>query len=180
MFKKFKEALQHNSPKPPSEILETAAEEAAAAVDLTLPRISYDKNELTDNGRCPQCNTSLSKEYGSYMVALFDQQGKVADAFTISGHDIGYYCPTCPTVVLDYDPLTKQLNAAQGYFKDVPTDTTMSVLGLLDIDAMAAMDPESLEQYPIISFKPSPPARPQSFSAPKTKKQRPRKPKRKR
>lgn len=179
MFKKFRQAWQNNNLESPSATAETAADEPTAAVDLTIPRTCYDKNELTDNNHCPQCNTPLSNEYGSYMVALFDRQGKIADAFTIGGRDIGYYCPSCPTVVLDNDPLIKYLSAAHNYLGDVPTDTIMGVLGLLDIDAMANMDSQSLEEYPIIPFDSSKSTHPESFPPPKPKKQRPRKPKRK-
>jgi len=65
----------------------------------TTPRDAIYKIFIGNPGPCPQCRGVLKKSYQSYLVLT--HTGKcMKDSFTIGG-DFGWFCQSCPVVVLD-------------------------------------------------------------------------------
>ena len=72
----------------------------ASTVDLTLTRrMFYRAVNPSQDTPCPRCGKTLSPETGVYVIAT-RQGGQPGDHFMISG-DFGFYCASCPTVVID-------------------------------------------------------------------------------
>jgi len=58
---------------------------------------------------CPRCGAELIQEYQTYTVAT--QQGKkIAVSFIVSG-DFGWFCNSCPTVVINREEVGKMLSS---------------------------------------------------------------------
>jgi len=55
-------------------------------------------DDISNATICPRCNASLEREYHSYLVAI-DDEGELETL--MMGHDGGFFCQDCPTVVVD-------------------------------------------------------------------------------
>jgi hypothetical protein len=142
----------------------------APTSDLTLPRmVFYRAVKPAPMSPCPRCGTALSPETGVYFVAT--RQGRrQGESFMVRG-DFGFYCPACPTVVVDPEELGRYF--AAGAHKWDMGDAYV-VLGLIDLDAIPEeqrhVPIDALEELPLVPFAPGErPRRSQS--------QRPRPPK---
>ena len=104
----------------------------APTSDLTLPRmVFYRAVKPVPLAPCPRCGTALSPETGVYFVAT--RQGRrQGESFMVRG-DFGFYCPACPTVVIDPEELGRYFDA--GAHKWDMGDA-YGVLGLIDLDAI--------------------------------------------
>ena len=72
----------------------------ASTVDLTLTRrMFYRAVNPSQDTPCPRCGKTLSPETGVYVIAT-RQGGQQGNHFMISGN-FGFYCASCPTVVID-------------------------------------------------------------------------------
>jgi hypothetical protein len=113
----------------------------ASTVDFTLPRMVFYRTVETDPmSSCPRCGTTLSPETGVYFVAT-RQGGRQGENFMMSG-DFGFYCPACPTVVVDPEELGQYFYVSAQKW-DV--GDAYVVLGLIDLDAI----PEEQRHVPI-------------------------------
>jgi hypothetical protein len=100
-------------------------------MDKTIERKAIYKTFTGNPGSCPQCGGKLQNSYQSYMVAT-RTNGKMADSFMIGG-DYGWFCASCPTVVLDKKELGKMLSFSMPGWK---VGNEIIVLGLVNLDAV--------------------------------------------
>ena len=100
--------------------------------DASIPRARVMKEFTGDPGHCPRCGGRLCQHYHSYLVAT--RRGKeLADFFNIGGK-FGWFCPDCPTVVLDTQQVEKILVGGAASRWDVGEEYI--VIGLIDFDAV--------------------------------------------
>ncbi|ETX05218.1 MAG: hypothetical protein ETSY2_24275 [Candidatus Entotheonella gemina] len=82
------------------------------------------------------------------------QDGQQGDNFIMSG-DFGFYCPACPTVVIDPEKLGDMLQAGNSRW-DV--GDAYSVLGLVAMEAIPEdqrdMPFDELDAMPLVPFDP--------------------------
>jgi hypothetical protein len=77
-------------------------------IDLKIPRQAVYSSFKEKPGACPRCSGELVNKYQSYAVAT--RQGKrVSDSFIIGGK-FGWFCKSCPTVVLNRDEIAKMFS----------------------------------------------------------------------
>jgi hypothetical protein len=96
---------------------------------MKKPLKMFMSDEVEDPTTCPICGTKLPKpEHRTYVVSVKDK-GET-DAFMM-GCDGGYFCPKCPTVVLNSQMFEDILYAGvqSRNFK-------YSVIGLADLDSI--------------------------------------------
>jgi hypothetical protein len=98
-------------------------------MDKTVERKAIYKTFKGNPGPCPQCGKVLKKSYQSYMVAT-RTGGKIADSFMMGG-DFGWLCPSCPTVVLDKNELTKMFKFSMPGWN---VGKEIVVLGMVNLD----------------------------------------------
>jgi hypothetical protein len=91
-------------------------------------------------GPCPKCGGALKKSYQSYMVLTHTGE-RMADSFMMGG-DFGWFCQTCPVVVLDKKGLEKMLGFSRPGWK---IGAQFSVAGIIDLDAV----PEDKRHLPL-------------------------------
>lgn len=150
----------------------------APPVDLTLPRtVFYRAVETAPMSPCPRCGTTLSPEMGMYFVAT-RQSRRQGENFMMSG-DFGFYCPACPTVVVDPEKLGQLFYA--GAQKWDMGDASI-VLGLIDLNAIPEEQRhvpfDELEELPLVPFESG--DRPRLPQKQRTRKPKPRRRQRKR
>jgi len=123
-------------------------------VDLTLSRMVFYRAVATEPmSPCPRCGTMLSSQTGLYFVAT--QQGKrQGDSLMMSG-DFGFYCPACPTVVIDPEELGQYLDVSLRRWN---VGEAYVVLGLIDVDAIPEAERDvpfdELAALPLVPFQP--------------------------
>jgi len=103
----------------------------AGGLDLTSPRICYYRAFEDTPDPCPRCGATLVQQRASYLIAT-RSKGKDADSF-ISGSDAGWFCPQCPTVVINTDVIDKLLSHGLRRWN---IGREFVVLGLVDLDAV--------------------------------------------
>ena len=94
----------------------------------SVPRKMFWSTDVGGTSVCPECGARLTQEYHSYMMAV-RHHGDV-QPFAV-GNDCGYFCPACPTVVLDHDEFGRFASLAARLPKG-----DFVVLGLIDLDAI--------------------------------------------
>lgn len=97
----------------------------------TTPRDAIYKIFIGNPGLCPQCRGVLKKSYQSYLV-LTHTGKRMKDSFTIGG-DFGWFCQSCPVVVLDKKGLDKMMRYSMPGWK---VGAEITVAGLVDLDAV--------------------------------------------
>lgn len=124
-----------------------------SAVDLTLSRRVFYRTVEPDLGApCPRCGQPLSPEIGVYFIAT-RKGGRQGDNFMISG-DFGFYCPACPTVVIDPEKLVDilQIGASKWDVGDA-----YAVRGLIATEAIPeeqrAVPFDELDAIPLVPFE---------------------------
>ncbi|MBI3242605.1 MAG: hypothetical protein HYZ49_09970 [Chloroflexi bacterium] len=82
----------------------------------------------------------MKQERATYMIAT--RQGRrIADSFVLGG-DFGWFCPACPTIVINGDRVSEMLGfGKQGW----NIGSEWAPLGLVDLDAV----PESKRHLPL-------------------------------
>jgi len=92
----------------------------------------YWSNEVKDSKKCPTCGSTLEKEYHSYIMVVWINK---EPAEFVVGNDKGYFCPTCPLVVLDKEYFKKLITIGLGQPEahDNPT-VKFAVAGIVDMD----------------------------------------------
>jgi hypothetical protein len=84
-------------------------------------------------GPCPRCGGELKQSHQSYMLAT-QNGGRKADSFIMVG-DFGWFCASCPTVVLNKDELDKLLSYRMPGWK---IGKEIALLGILNLDGVPA------------------------------------------
>ena len=106
--------------------------------DPSIHRQMFWSNDVGGKSYCPRCFSSLENEHQVFMMAIRD----VHDIHPfIVGNDAGYFCPQCPTVVLDGDTFAEFAQVSLGH--DI--DAEFTVLGLVDLEAV----PEDKRSLPL-------------------------------
>jgi hypothetical protein len=82
-------------------------------------------------GICPRCNGKLVNERKAFAVAT-RKGGQSADSFIITG-DFGWFCRSCPTVVINGDRISEMLRFQKSGWN---TGSEYTVLGIVDLDAI--------------------------------------------
>ncbi len=121
-------------------------------VDPSVPRRRFWSDDVGGKDICPSCGHALINEQQTYMMVV--RQGGEAVPFIV-GVKAGYFCPECPTVVLDRDGFEEY--ARIGIKNNRPGE--LAVFGLLDL---AAIPPERQSQpigaegnpIPLVKFLP--------------------------
>jgi len=114
--------------------------ELTPMIDITIPRECIYQVFADAPGPCPRCQAELQQSNQSYLVAT--QQGRrMADPFMI-GSDFGWFCPACPTVVINPDEVEKLLSFAK---PDWDIGPEFGVMGVIDLDAI----PPDKEDIPL-------------------------------
>lgn len=110
------------------------------AIDVTVPREAIYQTVDNQTDSCPKCGGTLHQSYQHYFIATGDSKTE-EDAF-FAGGKFGWFCDSCPTVVIDTGELME-------HFKNLPSGWTLgtkfNVLGLVDIEAI----PEEKRDLPI-------------------------------
>ncbi len=91
-----------------------------------IQRRRYWKHEVGTIRRCPECQGPLTQDTHAYLVDVKD--GCEEGSF-VSQHNGGYFCATCPVVVLDREEVVQGLAAAQ-----VPQGAWFQVVGIIDFE----------------------------------------------
>ena len=102
-------------------------------IDLKIERKAIYKSFKGKPGPCPKCGGVLKQSHQSYMLATKTGVRK-ADSFILGG-DFGWFCISCPTVVLNKDELYKLLSYRMPGWK---IGKEIAVLGILNLDAVPA------------------------------------------
>jgi len=100
-------------------------------IDPKIERKAIYKSFKGKPGPCPQCGGVLKQSHQSYMIAT-QTGGRKADSF-IMGGDFGWFCASCPTVVLNKLELDKMLSYSMPGWK---IGKEIAVLGILNLDAV--------------------------------------------
>ena len=87
-------------------------------INKETPRQAEYRSFRGNPGECPGCGGSdLVNEQQTYMVAT--RRGrKIADSFVVSG-DFGWYCKSCPTVVINRDKVGEMLRCQKSKAKEI-------------------------------------------------------------
>jgi hypothetical protein len=148
-----------------------------AKIDLSFSRECHIKDFRGQPGPCPNCGGPLRQEYASYMITT--RCGKrITDSF-VMGSDFGWFCPACPTVVIDSRGVESMLQAGTGRW-DVGNE--WALLGILDYDAVPhdkRHQPLGTDDnpYPLVELTyPEPPRRERRPEPPRTPKPAPAEP----
>jgi len=93
------------------------------------PRKMYWSTDVGGTAVCPECRGRLDREAHSYVLGV--RQGEKT-SLSVVGNDAGYFCSTCPVVVLDR-PTFSEFSRLAVRNHDVGQ---FIVLGLVDFDAV--------------------------------------------
>jgi len=100
-------------------------------IDLTLPRVCLYRAFEQAPGPCPRCGGALVQQYASYLIST-RSKGRVADSF-MTGSDAGWFCPQCPTVVINSNTIGELLSHRLPRWN---VGQQFVVLGIVDFDAV--------------------------------------------
>ncbi len=100
-------------------------------IDITIPRECIYKVFEDAPGPCPRCGAGLQQSFQTYLVAT--RHGRtMADPFMI-GSDFGWFCPNCPTVVINPYGVKEALSIGK---PDWDIGSEFGVMGVIDLDAV--------------------------------------------
>lgn len=100
-------------------------------IDIRTPRQAVYRSFEDKPGACPACGGELLQSMQTYMVAT--RQGKrLADSFML-GSDFGWFCRSCPLVVINTAEVGKMLSFGKARWK---IGSEFLVLGIVDLDAV--------------------------------------------
>lgn len=102
-----------------------------------IPRKMFWSADVGGTSTCPECGASLEKESQVFLV-LHEKPGIATEQF-ISTND-GYFCPVCPTVVLDRESIASPFQVLVG-----PHPGEITVRGIVDLEAI----PEDKRDLPL-------------------------------
>ncbi len=121
---------RRSTAKPESERRDTRTP-SLPKIDITQPRECIYKSFKGDPGPCPRCGAALRQNRQTYLVAT--RRGRqLTDSF-ITGTDFGWLCPSCPTIVINPEDVSKLLGFGASRW-DIGTEFV--VVGIVDLDAI--------------------------------------------
>ena len=107
-------------------------------LDPSIQRQMFWSKDVGGKSYCPRCFSSLDNEHQVFLMVIRDAQD--ISPFIV-GNDAGYFCPKCPTVVLDYDAFLEFAQLSLGRYGDAE----FTVVGLIDLEAV----PEDKRSLPL-------------------------------
>ena len=119
-------------------------------IDVSKPRWRYWVKKASEGIRCPRCGVALEQKHQAYVV-LIKHHNEIEP--TICGTDGGYFCVSCPSIVLDRGKFEQILQlGAEG------NRCSYMIPGLVDMDAIPPekrhMDlGEDDNPIPLVEFK---------------------------
>jgi hypothetical protein len=108
--------------------------------NIKIHRAVIYKDFSGDPGPCPKCGGALEKSNQAYMV-ITRTGNRLEDSFLISG-DFGWYCQSCPAVMLNQPELSKMMGRSKPSWK---VGGEFSVVGVLNLDTI----PENKRHLPL-------------------------------
>lgn len=93
----------------------------------------YWSDSLKNSKICPKCGTALKNEYQTYLA--FMKIREEADSF-VTGNNGGYFCPSCPVVVLDKNIFEKTFRTVVEIRDQNVHSFSFTVSGIVDYDAV--------------------------------------------
>ncbi len=99
----------------------------------SIPRQMYWSNKVKNSKICPICETSLEKEYHSYILIV--RIKKEFEQFAV-GTDGGYFCPECSVVVLDRDNFIRLASVGLESTEYDDSSVELAVACIVDMDAI--------------------------------------------
>ena len=108
--------------------------------DASIPRASVVKKFKAYPGSCPHCGAQVYQHSHTYLVST-RRGDELGDTFVLGG-DFGWFCPGCPTIVLDRLKVEEILQSALFRWD---TGDRYIVRGLVDTDAI----PEDKRDLPL-------------------------------
>lgn len=123
-------------------------------INIKIPRQAIYRSFTDDPGTCPRCGGTLVNERQTYMVATRSGK-KITDSF-IMRDDFGWFCKSCPIVVLNEKEIYKMFSVGAKKWGNVGQEYV--VLGIVDLDGVPA-DKQDLplggedNPVPLIEFK---------------------------
>jgi hypothetical protein len=100
-------------------------------IDITIPRECIYQEFGGQPGSCPRCGGPLQQSMQTYLVVT--RRGEeIADSFFI-GNEMGWFCPRCPTVVINPEDVREFLTHGLPKW-DIGTEFV--VAGIVDLDAI--------------------------------------------
>lgn len=100
-----------------------------AKFPASTPRRMFWSKDVGGHSHCPECGGILESDYHTYLLAVRDR-GEV-ETF-VTGNDSGYFCKTCPIVVLDSEAFAKF--SMLGLRRE--TSGEFAVMGIVDLEAV--------------------------------------------
>ena len=102
-------------------------------INIKIPRRAEYRSFEDDPGACPRCGGVLVNEYQTYMLAT--RRGKnITDSFVVGGN-FGWFCKSCPVVVLNRDEIGKMLSFGESRWN---IGLEYVALGIVNLDAIPA------------------------------------------
>ena len=108
--------------------------------NIKIQRDAVYKDFSDDAGPCPKCGSMLEQANLPYMVVT-RTGNRLEDSFLISG-DFGWYCQSCPVLVLNRAKLSKTMGFGKPGWK---VGQEFSVMGVMNLDAI----PENKRDIPL-------------------------------
>lgn len=99
-----------------------------------IPRQAIYQSFKNSPGACPRCGAELIQEYQAYAVATREGK-KIADSFIVSG-DFGWFCNSCPAIVIDKEEVGEMLSFQKSGWK-VGSEFIL-MLRVVDLEAIPA------------------------------------------
>jgi hypothetical protein len=109
-------------------------------IDITIPRECIYQEFDEQPGPCPRCGGPLQQSRQTYLVTTWRGE-EIADSFFI-GSDMGWFCPRCPTVVINPDKVEEFLTHGLPKW-DI--GEKFAVAGIVNLDAI----PEEKRDLPL-------------------------------
>ncbi|MDJ0764251.1 MAG: hypothetical protein QNJ97_14810 [Myxococcota bacterium] len=104
----------------------------------SVPRTMYWSNEVGGTLVCPRCGELLESERHTYLIGIRNSDGETGTSMV--GGEGGYFCPDCPTIVLNH----KQFEDYVALAADGPA-SAFTAIGAVDLDAV----PEERSHLPL-------------------------------
>jgi len=111
-------------------------------IDITIPRECIYQEFEEQPGPCPRCGGPLQSHNSAGYLVIAKREGEVTDDFIIGGGDIGWFCPRCPTVVINPEKVREFLMHPLPHW-DVGEKFVLA--GIIDMDAI----PEEKQDLPL-------------------------------
>lgn len=102
-------------------------------IDPKVPREALYQSFTGQPSPCPKCGSELHRMMQTYMVAT-SQGNRLVDSFII-GSDFGWFCQSCPVVVINTVKVREMLSFEKRGW-DIGSE--IQVLGIVDLGAVSA------------------------------------------